>query len=161
MGFEIRKIGVIGAGQMGKGIAHVCALAGYDVALNDISQRAYRRRHRRCRRADAPRRERGQIDASAVEPALERISERAENGGLCRRRLLIEAATEVEDVKRKILTRARAIRKARRDHQLQYVIDFDHAPCRGHRSAGALHRHSLHELYRASACRTHSRHRDP
>ncbi|MEL6365356.1 MAG: 3-hydroxyacyl-CoA dehydrogenase NAD-binding domain-containing protein, partial [Pseudomonadota bacterium] len=32
----LTKIGVIGAGQMGNGIAHVCALAGYDVALNDI-----------------------------------------------------------------------------------------------------------------------------
>ena len=34
---DIRKVGVIGAGQMGSGIAHVCALAGYDVLLNDIS----------------------------------------------------------------------------------------------------------------------------
>ena len=37
MSFEIRKVGVIGAGQMGKGIAQVSALAGYDVVLNDIS----------------------------------------------------------------------------------------------------------------------------
>ena len=35
---KIRKVGVIGAGQMGNGIAHVCALAGYDVALFDISK---------------------------------------------------------------------------------------------------------------------------
>src|SRR5213593_2782938 len=35
--FHIRKIGVIGAGQMGGGIAHVCALAGFDVKLNDVS----------------------------------------------------------------------------------------------------------------------------
>ena len=34
---DIRKVGVIGAGQMGSGIAHVCALAGYDVKLNDVS----------------------------------------------------------------------------------------------------------------------------
>ena len=34
---RISKVGVIGAGQMGNGIAHVCALAGYDVVLNDIS----------------------------------------------------------------------------------------------------------------------------
>ncbi|MDF1722090.1 MAG: 3-hydroxybutyryl-CoA dehydrogenase [Minwuia sp.] len=36
--FEIRSIGVIGAGQMGNGIAHVCALAGYDVVMNDLNQ---------------------------------------------------------------------------------------------------------------------------
>ena len=35
---EIRTVGVVGAGQMGNGIAHVFALAGYDVILNDISQ---------------------------------------------------------------------------------------------------------------------------
>ena len=34
---KIAKVGVIGAGQMGSGIAHVCALAGYDVGLNDIA----------------------------------------------------------------------------------------------------------------------------
>ena len=35
---EIRKVGVIGAGQMGSGIAQVCALAGLDVVLNDVSE---------------------------------------------------------------------------------------------------------------------------
>ena len=37
---DIQKIGVIGAGQMGNGIAHVCALAGYDVSMTDISEDA-------------------------------------------------------------------------------------------------------------------------
>ena len=37
MSFEIRKIGVIGAGQMGSGIAQVCAQAGMDVLINDVS----------------------------------------------------------------------------------------------------------------------------
>src|SRR3989449_1353531 len=37
MAFHIRKIGVIGAGQMGSGIAHVSALAGFEVKLNDLS----------------------------------------------------------------------------------------------------------------------------
>ncbi|MEP4473380.1 MAG: 3-hydroxyacyl-CoA dehydrogenase NAD-binding domain-containing protein, partial [Bauldia litoralis] len=35
---KVRKVGVIGAGQMGNGIAHVCALAGYEVALNDMTE---------------------------------------------------------------------------------------------------------------------------
>ena len=38
MGSEIKTVGVIGAGQMGNGIAHVCALAGFDVRLNDLSE---------------------------------------------------------------------------------------------------------------------------
>src|SRR4051812_43925840 len=37
MALTIKKVGVIGAGQMGSGIAHVCALAGFDVKLNDVS----------------------------------------------------------------------------------------------------------------------------
>src|ERR1700678_1236424 len=37
MAHSIRKIGVVGAGQMGNGIAHVCALSGYHVLLNDIA----------------------------------------------------------------------------------------------------------------------------
>ncbi len=104
MGFEIRKIGVIGAGQMGKGIAHVCALAGFDVALNDVSQE----------RIDAGiadvgaqmRRsvERGLIAGEAVEPALARISAAPKMGDFADADIVIEAATEVEDVKRKILT---------------------------------------------------------
>ena len=104
MGFEIRKIGVIGAGQMGKGIAHVCALAGYDVALNDISQERIDAGiadvAAQMRRAV----ERGQIDAAAVEPALERISGAPTMADFADADLLIEAATEVEDLKRKILT---------------------------------------------------------
>ncbi len=35
---KIRKVGIIGAGQMGSGIAHVCALAGFDVGVNDVSK---------------------------------------------------------------------------------------------------------------------------
>ena len=38
MTFEIRKVGIIGAGQMGNGIAQVCALAGLDVLLNDVAE---------------------------------------------------------------------------------------------------------------------------
>jgi 3-hydroxybutyryl-CoA dehydrogenase len=104
MGFEIRKIGVIGAGQMGKGIAHVCALAGYDVALNDISQERIDEGiasvAAQMRRAV----ERGQLEGSAVEPALARISGAAKMADFADADLVIEAATEVEDVKRKILT---------------------------------------------------------
>ena len=37
---EIESIGIVGAGQMGNGIAHVCALAGYDVIMSDVSQDA-------------------------------------------------------------------------------------------------------------------------
>ena len=40
---DIQTIGIVGAGQMGNGIAHVMALAGYDVTLTDVSQDALRK----------------------------------------------------------------------------------------------------------------------
>ncbi len=103
MSFEIRKVGVIGAGQMGKGIAQVSALAGYDVVLNDIS----------AERIDAAVKdiavqmrksvERGHMAADAVEAALPRISGAPRLADLGDADLIIEAATENEEVKRGIL----------------------------------------------------------
>lgn len=103
MSFEIRKVGVIGAGQMGKGIAQVSALAGYDVVLNDIS----------AERIDAAVKdiavqmrksvERGHMAADAVEAALPHISGAPRLADLGDADLIIEAATENEEVKRGIL----------------------------------------------------------
>jgi 3-hydroxybutyryl-CoA dehydrogenase len=60
----IRTVGVIGAGQMGSGIAQVCAVAGFDVKLNDLSAEkvdtalaAIERRRRRAGRGARPYRE--------------------------------------------------------------------------------------------------------
>ena len=103
MGFEIRKIGIIGAGQMGKGIAHVCALAGYDVAMNDISQERIDASMADVAAQMRRAAERGQLDASKIEPALARISGAPKIADFADSDIVIEAATEVEDVKRQIL----------------------------------------------------------
>jgi 3-hydroxybutyryl-CoA dehydrogenase len=104
MGDEIRKIGVIGAGQMGKGIAHVSALAGFDVAVNDVSQEridgAIADVGAQMRRAA----ERGHIAPEEIGPALARISPAPSISDFRDSDLIIEAATEVEEVKRRILT---------------------------------------------------------
>ncbi|NLH80359.1 MAG: 3-hydroxybutyryl-CoA dehydrogenase [Phyllobacteriaceae bacterium] len=102
MGFEIKRIGVIGAGQMGNGIAHVAALAGYEISLNDLST------------------ERIQLGLATINGNMTRqvnkkaISEDERVGALGRIRaaenldaladcdFVIEAATENEQVKRKI-----------------------------------------------------------
>ncbi|MGJ0396912.1 MAG: 3-hydroxybutyryl-CoA dehydrogenase [Methylocystis sp.] len=104
MGFEIRKIGVIGAGQMGKGIAHVCALAGYDVALNDISQERIDAGLADVAAQMRRSAERGQLDPAKIEPALAHISGAPKLADFADSDIVIEAATEVEDVKRQILT---------------------------------------------------------
>jgi 3-hydroxybutyryl-CoA dehydrogenase len=104
MSFEIRKIGVVGAGQMGKGIAQVCAVAGFEVALNDVSME---RIEAGVADVDAHMRraiERGQLNEEARQAALARIKPSQSLEGFSDADLLIEAATENEDVKRKILT---------------------------------------------------------
>jgi 3-hydroxybutyryl-CoA dehydrogenase len=98
----IRKVGVIGAGQMGNGIAHVCALSGLHVLLNDsVAERISEglatisgnlaRQVSRQRITDAER-----------EAALKRITPAKTLNDLADCDLVIEAAAEKEDVKRKI-----------------------------------------------------------
>ena len=99
---KIKKIGVIGAGQMGNGIAHVCALAGYDVALYDISADRIKAGLATINGNMARQVARGTIDEQARQAAVARIvpAEKLDAIGACD--LVIESATEKEDIKRKI-----------------------------------------------------------
>ena len=107
MSFEIRKVGVIGAGQMGKGIAQVCALAGMDVVLTDVSMDRIEAGivdiDQHMRRAV----EKGLINDGAREAALKHIKPAQSNAGFSDADLVIEAATESEEVKRKIFPTSR------------------------------------------------------
>jgi len=99
---EIRTVGVVGAGQMGNGIAHVCALAGYDVLLNDADESQVdaaletieHNMHRQVGR--------GLIKDDDMRAALPRIkkAKRIADFGACD--LAIESAIENEEVKKKI-----------------------------------------------------------
>jgi 3-hydroxybutyryl-CoA dehydrogenase len=103
MALTIKKIGVIGAGQMGNGIAHVAALAGFDVLLNDISQDRIKAGLATVNGNLARQVSRQRISEEQRKAALAHIipAETLEALGDCD--LVIEAATEKEDVKRKIL----------------------------------------------------------
>jgi 3-hydroxybutyryl-CoA dehydrogenase len=98
----IERIGVIGAGQMGNGIAHVLSLAGFDVMLEDINPeqlgKALERITKNMRRQAA----RGLIKDDIVEAALKRIHTAQDLDAMQDRDLVIEAATEDESIKRKI-----------------------------------------------------------
>ncbi len=99
---DIRKVGIIGAGQMGSGIAHVCALAGYDVLLYDISPESLEKALATINGNMARQVNKGIITEDERKAALERIvpvDDMAEFGECD---LVIEAATEDEDVKRAI-----------------------------------------------------------
>jgi 3-hydroxybutyryl-CoA dehydrogenase len=102
MALQIRKIGVIGAGQMGSGIAHVSALAGFDVKLNDLTSDRIKAGIATINGNMARQVSRKRITEEERQAALERISpaDTFEAFGDCD--LVIEAATEKEDVKRTI-----------------------------------------------------------
>jgi 3-hydroxybutyryl-CoA dehydrogenase len=100
---EIQRVGVIGAGQMGSGIAHVCALAGFDVALNDISEERVRAGIATINGNMARQVARQAISEGDRQAALGRIAAAAEIEALADCDLVIETAIEKEDVKRKIL----------------------------------------------------------
>jgi 3-hydroxybutyryl-CoA dehydrogenase len=99
---RIEKIGVVGAGQMGNGIAHVCALAGYDVLLQDISADALHRAKATIERNMRRQSARGIVNDADVDTALKRIRFTSDLNGMADRDLVIEATTENEEVKRRV-----------------------------------------------------------
>jgi 3-hydroxybutyryl-CoA dehydrogenase len=102
MAQNIRKVGVIGAGQMGNGIAHVCALAGIQVVLNDISSARIKEALATINGNMTRQVSRQRITEEDKQAALNRISTSETIDGLADCDLVIEAATEKEDVKRKV-----------------------------------------------------------
>jgi 3-hydroxybutyryl-CoA dehydrogenase len=102
MAFHIRKIGVIGAGQMGSGIAHVSSLAGFEVKLNDLSSDRIKAGIATINGNMARQVSRKRITEEERQAALERISPAETLDALGDCDLVIEAATEKEDVKRTI-----------------------------------------------------------
>jgi 3-hydroxybutyryl-CoA dehydrogenase len=98
----VEKIGVIGAGQMGTGIAHVLALAGYDVVLDDINKEALAKSLGLIDRNMQRQAGKGAIKEEQIKPALARIRVTQTLDDLRDRDMIIEAATEDESIKKKI-----------------------------------------------------------
>jgi 3-hydroxybutyryl-CoA dehydrogenase len=99
---QIRKVGVIGAGQMGGGIAHVAAIAGFDVLLNDVSADRLKSSLATIHGNMARQIASGKISEADRKAALQRITPTPEMEGLGDVDMVIEAATENEAVKRQI-----------------------------------------------------------
>src|SRR3569623_3418884 len=97
----VEKIGVIGAGQMGTGIAHVMSLAGYDVVLDDINKEALARAIGVIEKNMQRQAHKGLIQEDQIQPALARIRVTQTLDDLRDRELEIEAATEDEATKKK------------------------------------------------------------
>jgi len=101
---EIKTVGVIGAGQMGSGIAHVCALAGLDVLLNDLSEERVNTGLATINGNMARQVSKEMISEAERKAALDRIRPAVTLEALSPADIVIEAATENEEVKRSIFT---------------------------------------------------------
>jgi 3-hydroxybutyryl-CoA dehydrogenase len=99
---EIQRIGVIGAGQMGNGIAHVCALAGYDVLLNDVKRERLDAAFEVISGNLSRQVARGKISDAEKDRALKHIHATPSLDEFAKVDLAIEAATEDEKVKKAI-----------------------------------------------------------
>ena len=98
----IQTVGVIGAGQMGNGIAHVLSQSGYSVLLNDVNQDALERAVQRIRKNMDRQLRSGKISEDEINTAMGRIKTTLDLAELGTSDLIIEAATEDESVKQKI-----------------------------------------------------------
>jgi len=99
---NLQTIGVIGAGQMGNGIAHVCALAGYDVVMTDISEDALKHGLDAIEKNMARQVAREQFTPDEVQAAMKRITTSTSIKTHENDDLVIEAATEKREVKEQI-----------------------------------------------------------
>ncbi|MEO1720789.1 MAG: 3-hydroxybutyryl-CoA dehydrogenase [Pseudomonadota bacterium] len=99
---EIRRIGVIGAGQMGTGIAQVFAQADFEVLLNDVNPAAMQSAIERIEQGYGRLVKRGKLDETTASAALGRIATTTVTEEIAQTDVVIEAATENEAVKLKI-----------------------------------------------------------
>ncbi|WP_397421687.1 3-hydroxybutyryl-CoA dehydrogenase [Phenylobacterium sp.] len=99
---DIRTVGVIGAGQMGSGIAHVVALAGYDVLLHDVSAERIAQGLALIEKNMTRQVSRNIIEHTAMDAAMGRIKAAPELQSIGTTDLAIEAATENEETKKTI-----------------------------------------------------------
>ena len=98
----IKTIGIVGAGQMGNGIAHVMALASYDVVLNDLTQDGLDAALARISKNMDRQVKGGKISQADKDTALGRITTSLNLRDIAQTDLVIEAATENESIKQKI-----------------------------------------------------------
>lgn len=108
---EVKRIGVVGAGQMGSGIAQVAASAGYEVVLVDVAESFLERGLAAIRRSLGKFLEKGKITQEAHDEALGRIRTSLSLEDLKDADLIVEAIVEDEGEKRRLFERLGALAK--------------------------------------------------
>jgi 3-hydroxybutyryl-CoA dehydrogenase len=102
MAKKIKKVGIIGAGQMGNGIAHVCALGGHDVYFMDIDEKRLQAAMQTIERNLNRQVSREKITEAEMKKALKRIATGTKYDGFKDCSLVVEAVTEDEQLKKGI-----------------------------------------------------------
>ena len=98
------KIVIIGAGTMGRGIAQVCAMAGYTTILNDISEDTLTNAHKQIVRNLSKGVEKGKVSTEVQERALDRLSLSSDlTGSIADADMVIEAVPEIMELKKSLL----------------------------------------------------------
>jgi 3-hydroxybutyryl-CoA dehydrogenase len=106
---KIRTVGVVGAGQMGNGIAHVCALGGYDVFLNDAAPARIDEAIQTITKNMARQVHRELIKQADMDAALKRIKAAPKFADLAPCDLVIESIVEQDEAKRKVFADLKAV----------------------------------------------------
>ncbi|MGE5717586.1 MAG: 3-hydroxyacyl-CoA dehydrogenase family protein, partial [Acidobacteriota bacterium] len=99
---EIRRVGVLGAGLMGSGIAEVCAKAGYEVAVREVDEKALAAGRRRIENSLSKAMERGKLDAKAGDEIRARLRFSSSLEEFASVDLVIEAIVENLEAKREV-----------------------------------------------------------
>jgi 3-hydroxybutyryl-CoA dehydrogenase len=108
---EIRKVGVIGAGTMGNGIAHVFARSGYNVLLGEVEQRFLDRGMETIRKNMAREASKGKLSSEEMQSALDRITGVLDRSRFSECDFVVEAATEKFDTKKALFAELDGILK--------------------------------------------------
>ena len=123
---SIETIGVVGAGTMGNGIAHVCAKAGFRVVLVEVEQRFLDRGLAAIAKNLAREVEKSKLTSAERDAALARIHGTLSRDALAVCQLVIEAASERFEIKQQIFQQLDQLCPAGDHSRLQHLIHLHH-----------------------------------
>ena len=140
---EIKKVGVLGAGLMGHGIAQVAAQSGYDVVVREVDQATLDKGLGKIEKQLGRAVEKGKLEQSDADEVRGRIQGTLDYADLADCDLVIEAITEDLDMKLEMWRELDEHRQGRRHLRHEHVVAAGDRPGRRHRAARPLHRPPL------------------
>ena len=142
---EIKTFGVVGAGQMGSGIAQVAAAGGLDVILSDIKTEFVQRGFETISKFLKRDVDKGKMSSAEMAAVLGRIKTTVDLKDLAPVDFVVEAASEVETIKFEIFKALDDICASTCNSGHQYVFDSHRADRVPNQTARKRHRHAFHE----------------